>query len=101
MHAGAQDLVGLLDARIGELGEGEVGLHGRPRSAAGVEAARIEDAARVEALLHARGKPCQAVCERLEHGYCGAHGVGRAHEGRLSAAPRKGRAHDGGTRIPA
>lgn len=33
MHAGPQDLVGFLDARIGKLREGEGGLHGAARRA--------------------------------------------------------------------
>ncbi len=54
MHAGAQDLVGFRDIRVGELGEGEswvcIGSHPRPH------AAGIEHALGIEALLDPLGQ---------------------------------------------
>ena len=97
MHAGAQDLVGLRDVRIGELREGEGGLHSHARP----HPPGVEHALRIEALLHAPGQGGERLRLRLEHRDGGAHARparGSASHGRCrrrrcctSAAPPSSR----------
>ena len=56
MHARAQNAFEFADVRIGERLGGELGLHEFPSNAV-VHAAEIQDAVRIEALLHAAAQP--------------------------------------------
>ena len=84
MHAGAQDLVGLRDIRIGELREGEGGLHLHARP----HPARIEHALRIEALLDPPGQARRGRVLRLEHRHGGAQRGRRADQRRVAARRR-------------
>jgi hypothetical protein len=68
MHAGAQDLVGLADVRIGELGEGKFGLHGITGSGSYAHhPAAIENLFGVEARLDALAQRGNAGLLRMEN----------------------------------
>ena len=60
MDAGAEDLVGFADVGIGELGEGEMGLHGF-RSHVGIHPAAVQDALGIEASLTRRVSAASAA----------------------------------------
>ena len=82
VHAGAQDLFRFRDMRVGQLREGEGGLHvlnTRPH------ASGIEHALRIEALPHALRQCGKRGRLRLEHVDLGAERCRRANERRVAA----------------
>ena len=63
MDAGAQDIVRFLEGRVGELRQGETGLHG---SDARIHPARVENSAGIEAVLDPRRQGRRRRRLRLE-----------------------------------
>ena len=89
MHAGAQDLVGLRDIRIGELGEGEGGLHAQTPA---YIRPGLSTPFGSKLSFTRRVKAASACVLRLEHRHRGADRGRRADQRRVAAAAATARA---------
>ena len=93
MDAAPQDLFGGGDVRVGQLCQGEVGLHGLLFSDPLVHASGVEDPHGIEAVLHPCGECREGRFLRLKHWDSGPQGLARSQQSGMAGAGGQGLAN--------